>query len=168
MKKTILVILLLVSYSSLRAQIKIGLIDPNAAKEQIEEFQMLKQRYLKLRESKLAEIDSMNKVLEDIKQEMNGATDERQRSGLLYKLDILSSKVSRKTIEIIEGLNERERNLVQPFDIKLSASIEEIALEEGINMVLNPNHIPDGFQKYIGSENFIDITELVVERVGEK
>ena len=158
--------MLLVLGLNLQAQNKIGLIKPEEAMLKIEQFKELKMRFDQLLSVRTRELDSLKAVNEKLSVQFQ----EAQKSGSPNLKELASSLQynsvildDRKTMIDIE-LSKRNTELIQPFNTLFSALLEEIALEEGLILVLHPDKVDESFRKYIGAKNFIDITDLVVER----
>lgn len=171
MRKLIVLVLLVSAYTSLSAQFKVGTMNPDSARMQIEEYQLLVKRFDRLTQEKLNEVNWLKEMMAEIEQRLKAETkisSQEEQMKLMQKLKMLDNELIIKQSEVYEELNRREMELTQPFEQKFAASIEEIALEEGLNLVLHPDHITEEFKKYIGKEHFVDITDLVIQRVSEK
>lgn len=169
MKRVILVALALCLSVSLQAQIKIGLIKPEEAMLKIGQFKELKMRFDQLQQARTRELDSLRSIGDSLLAQLeearkNGQNETRE---IEQKLQLNIEHFRQKEQLAQQELAKREKELSQPFYALFNSIIEEIALEEGLNMVLNPNGIDESFRKYIGEKNFIDITDLVLERAEE-
>ena len=176
MKYLILYIFLITSIG-VHAQIKVGTIDPNNTILQLEKYSGLKKRFDELKQVRTEELNQLEQQLAGLQEQIiqiNADTESSQEEHwekyiqAQSKYQYVEIRLFQRNREIVNELQRRESELLQPFYTAFNASIEEIALEESLNLILNPNFITDELKKKIGKDNFIDITALVVERIAEK
>ncbi|WP_268122067.1 OmpH family outer membrane protein [Roseivirga pacifica] len=171
MKKYIIIPLLLITVS-LSAQIKVGLIEPEKAMNHMPEYQELIQRFKQLSTVRMKELDSLEAMVVEKNAALQKAVNENKSqeviTSLNSELETFTEVFQIKRSNYLQELGQREAQLLQSFNLKIEGSIEQIALEEGINIVMRADHIDEGFRRHIGKENFIDITDLIIERIAEK
>lgn len=170
MKKTLVSIVAFLSFLSASAQLKIGTIDNDAALEQIEEYILIEKRIKSSEAYKKFEFYKTfyNRDMQKIEKKWESVSSLDDSLRVSAEIRNAKNLFERQTRSLKIELLKRKQGLLQSLTIKLHQSIEEIALEEGLNLVLHPAHIKPEFRAYVGKENFIDITELVIERISEK
>jgi len=170
MRKLTLVLTAICLSFCVQAQVVIGTINPADALNQMAEYQAIIKRIESSDDYKymLVVKKDLTKRIEEQSDKLKQAKTQEEAS-LAYSTKLgLEAEMNRRVTPLLKQFEERKRQLTQSLEFKVNAAIEEIALEEACSMVLNPTLISDDFRSYIGEDNFIDITALVVERVAEK
>jgi Skp family chaperone for outer membrane proteins len=169
MYKLIISFALLVS-SFASAQMQIGMINPEEAMLQFQEYKEADARFNQFTQTNEKKLEQLREKIIEIENEaMNFSGDKNSEE--FYKL-IQRRRFSKETYEslvndYLRDKNQRVEELLMPLRSKFYSSIEQIALEEGLSMVLHTGRVSDDLTKIIGENNFIDITELVIERANE-
>lgn len=176
MKKHILLLALLtlaVSISGIQAQVKVGYINPQAVLEQLPERDAIERKLTELIQLKEAEFNTREeeflaqvRSLQERVQAESISDDElrRQRGLLEQQQEELYELIETQQMEV----QRRQQELLQPVLISIDEAIEEVAVQLGLDYVLN-ELTSDGEMILLfvsaEGENTLNITNRVVEKL---
>lgn len=169
MYKVILSFVFLVS-SLGTAQMQIGIINPEEAMLQFQEYKQADARFNQFIQSKEKELEKFREKVVEMENKANNYTGDKSSEDFMLLVQNYRSYYQNYELWVNDynrEKNKREQELLVPLKSRFYASIEQIALEEGMSLVLHTDRISDELTKIIGKNNFIDITELVIERANE-
>lgn len=169
MYKVILSFVFLVS-SLGTAQMQIGIINPEEAMLQFQEYKQADARFNQFIQSKEKELEKFREKVVEMENKANNYTGDKSSEDFMLLVQNYRSYYQNYELWVNDynrEKNKREQELLVPLKSRFYASIEQIALEEGMSLVLHTDRISDELIKIIGKNNFIDITELVIERANE-
>lgn len=176
MKKHILLLALLtlaVSISGIQAQVKVGYINPQAVLEQLPERDAIERKLTELIQLKEAEFNTREeeflaqvRSLQERVQAESISDDElrRQRGLLEQQQEELYELIETQQMEV----QRRQQELLQPVLVSIDEAIEEVAVQLGLDYVLN-ELTSDGEMILLfvsaEGENTLNITNRVVEKL---
>ena len=176
MKKHILLLALLIlaiSISGMQAQVKVGYINPQAVLEQLPEREAIERKLTELIELKEAEFSTREqefltrvRSLQERVQAQSISDDElrRQRAQLEQQQEELYELIETQQLEV----QRRQQELLQPVLVSIDEAIEEVAVQLGLDYVLN-ELTSDGEMILLfvsaEGENTLNITNRVVEKL---
>ncbi|MCH8494285.1 MAG: OmpH family outer membrane protein [Balneolales bacterium] len=176
MKKHIFLLALLtlaLSISGIQAQVKVGYINPQAVLEQLPERDAIERKLTELIELKEAEFNtreeeflSQVRSLQERVQAESISEDElsRQRGLLEQQQEELYELIETQQMEV----QRRQQELLQPVLVSIDEAIEEVAVQLGLDYVLN-ELTSDGEMILLfvsaDGKNTLNITNRVVEKL---
>lgn len=168
-KLTLPIVFLFISLGA-TAQIQIGIINFEEALLKFDEFKEANDRYNQLKESYEDQLEKNNEMVIKMEKEVNeyeGDKKSEEYMQLNYKVRTAIKNNEATYFKYQRELDKRVQELLVPLRLSFAAVIEQIALEEGLGIVLHSERISEDLIKYIGEKKLIDIAELVIERANE-
>jgi outer membrane protein len=176
MKKHILLIVLLVlgfSAAGLQAQVKVGYINPQAVLDQLPEREAIERKLTELVQQKEAEFNQreeqfLNRV-RALQERIQAGTIadaelQRQRALLEQEQEELSELVESQQIEV----QRRQQELLRPVLLSIDEAIEQVAVELGLDYVLNElTSSGEMILLFVSNhgQNSLNITNRVVQKL---
>jgi len=176
MNKYLLLVLVLIFSTDLTAQIKFGYVDYEAVLESNSEVAQLNERLEKYAEALRNEADSLDNLYRSVVQEMQGmdvqsmnpnGPERAKYENLNVRLMTLQENSEIQKRELDQRYQQRQAQLMNPFFKKVSRAMDEIALENGVQVILDPTSAPEKIKKALESESVIDLTDQLTQRLLE-
>tara|TARA_R110002124_G_scaffold277621_4_gene449175 strand:- start:13889 stop:14389 length:501 start_codon:yes stop_codon:yes gene_type:complete len=164
MKKLSLLALLVVLMGlEAQAQLKIAYTNPELILSNLPEVEAIDKEIGML----LAEKDSLLAIkAQSYQNQIDNLTSQSlSQSELTAKADSISQEFEAERQKSINEVQQKQVSLLQPVEEKVFETIKIVADSLGLDLVLNEGSINGGAFIFYASEEQIDITELVIEKI---
>ncbi|MEQ8577304.1 MAG: OmpH family outer membrane protein [Balneola sp.] len=176
MNKYLLLVLVLIFSTDLTAQIKFGYVDYDAVLESNSEVAQLNERLEKYAEALRSEADSLDYLYRSVVQEMQGmdvqkmdpnGPERAEYENLRIRFMMVQESLEATSRGLEQRYQQRRSQLLDPFFKKYQRAMDEIALENGVQVILDPTSAPEKIKKALESESVIDLTDQLTQRLLE-
>ena len=176
MNKYLLLVLVLIFSTDLTAQIKFGYVDYDAVLESNSEVAQLNERLEKYAEALRNEADSLDNLYRSVVQEMQGmdvqkmdpnGPERAEYENLRIRFMMVQESLEATSRGLEQRYQQRRSQLLDPFFKKYQRAMDEIALENGVQVILDPTSAPEKIKKALESKSVIDLTDQLTQRLLE-
>lgn len=164
MKKiSLLALLILLIGIDAQAQLKVGYTNPELILSELPEVEAIDKEIAVL----LAEKDSLLAIqFQAFQQQIDMLPSQNlSETKLNLKADSISQEFQALRQRSINEVQQKQISLLQPVEEKVFATIRAVADSLGLDLVLNEGSINGGAFIFYASDEQIDITEMVIEKI---
>jgi outer membrane protein len=166
MKKSLLVLLFMVIGLSAQAQLKVGYTNPELILSKLPEVKAIDQEIGQM----LAKKDTLiEKIGLEYQKELDVFIAQNlSNSDLTAKADSLNQEFENARLRNLNEVQQKQDMLLEPIQRKVFQVIDEVADSLGLDLVLNEGAMSGAAFIFYASEDQIDITDMVIEKITNK
>lgn len=170
MKKTILTLFILFLPLAVSAQLKVGIMDPDAVLDALPETAQVEtelEQYVQERQANFQQQyqDWLQALTEYTEQSEEDALSEQEAARMEEELEAQEEELNNLQNRMQRQIQQRQAELFNPLLERIDRAMADVSEELGIDFVLNKNANTGDPIVYYSSQRANDITESVIEKL---